>query len=218
MRLGELRRITSAHVHLEHGVIHVPGTKTDNARRQIPIEENLYDLLKQLIERAPSTTSPLIAVPRSDGKGGAADLMKKDLRRAGIDRAELSRDDAEHMVFTFHGLRHTAITHGAVAGHPLTWLLVVAGHSDAEMTRRYLDVAAVVRPSFGEPHPPLLTIPVRPVTGDVTEGPNRQKQSGQLRGVSPNSHGRLATPAGIPRYFAAGNPLSRRCVYATWMS
>lgn len=97
----------------------------------------------------------LVNVPRADGKGGTSDLMRLDLEAAGLTRADLFRDDERHMPFTFHGLRHTAITHWAVAGRPQHWLLAVAGHVSPAMTRRYLDLAAVVRGKFGTPHPPL---------------------------------------------------------------
>jgi integrase len=88
-------------------------------------------------------------------KGGAADLMRTDLKLALITRADLTRDDAEQAPFTFHGLRHTAITHWYVAGKDETVLKLVAGHAMNEMTRRYLDAAALGRSTFGQPHPPL---------------------------------------------------------------
>ncbi len=153
MRRSEIERLTATDVDLEHGLITVRGKKTSAAKRQIPIEPALAPLLAILV--GTRKTGALVDVPRADGKGGSSDLVKKDLERAGVTRADLSRDDAEHMPFTFHGMRHTAITHWAVAGQPLTWLLVVAGHTDAEMTRRYLDKAAVVRGRFGDPHPEL---------------------------------------------------------------
>lgn len=81
--------------------------------------------------------------------------MRQDLESAGLTRADLFRDDERHMPFPFHGCRHTAITHWAVAGRPRHWLLAVAAHVSPEMTRRYLDLAAVVRGKFGSPHPTL---------------------------------------------------------------
>jgi hypothetical protein len=59
------------------------------------------------------------------------------------------------MPFTFHGLRHTAITHWAVAGKSQLFLLTVAGHMDVTMTKKYLGKAASVSAKFGQPHPPL---------------------------------------------------------------
>lgn len=59
------------------------------------------------------------------------------------------------MPFTVHGLRHSAITHWAVAGKGQLFLLTVAGHLDVTMTKRYLGKAASVSAKFGTPHPPL---------------------------------------------------------------
>jgi hypothetical protein len=59
------------------------------------------------------------------------------------------------MPFTFHGLRHTAITHWAMAGKSQLFLLTVAGHMDVTMTKKYLGKAASVSAKFGTPHPPL---------------------------------------------------------------
>lgn len=59
------------------------------------------------------------------------------------------------MPFTFHGLRHTCITHWVVAGRDQLFLLTAGGHTDVEMTRRYLAAAASLSAKFGKPHPPL---------------------------------------------------------------
>ena len=166
-RRGEIARLSVGDVDLEHDIITVRGTKTNAAKRQIPIEPALRPLLAHLLAAHTADREAraaggedvgrvaLFVVPRGDGKGGSSDLMKKDLERAKIDRADLSRDDASHMPFTFHGLRHTAVTHWAMAGKGQSWLQLVAGHTDTAMTMRYLDSAAVVRGRFGEPHPTM---------------------------------------------------------------
>jgi integrase len=143
----------AADVDLEHDLITVRGTKSNAATRQVPVEPTFRALLALLVKEAPG--GPLVNVPRADGKGGTSDLVRHDLETARLTRADLARDDERHMPFTFHGMRHTAITHWAVAGRPQHWLLAVAGHVSPEMTRRYLDLAAVVRKNFGTPHPKL---------------------------------------------------------------
>lgn len=155
MRLSEMPRFEAKHIDFEHDIISVPGKKTDAAVRQVPIDKSLRPLLKILAKERPE--GPLLDCPRSDGKWGSSWLMKHDLGLAELKRADLFRDDDSFMPFTFHGTRHTAITHWAVAGQPLFWLLAVAGHTDPKMTQRYLDSAAVIRSTgkFGTPHPPL---------------------------------------------------------------
>ena len=78
-----------------------------------------------------------------------------DLAKAELTRADLHRDDDAIMPFTFHGLRHTCITHWAVAGRDQLFLLTCAGHMDVQMTKRYLGKAASVSSKFGEAHPVL---------------------------------------------------------------
>ena len=43
----------------------------------------------------------------------------------------------------FHDLRHTALTHEAAAGNPLTYIQLKAGHSQAAITERYIHAAQV---------------------------------------------------------------------------
>lgn len=153
MRRSELARLRASDVDFEHGLITVRGKKTTAAKRQVPIEPALRPLLQVLCHER--KVGPLLDAPRADGKGGASDLTKKDLERAKLSRADLFRDDADHMPFTFHGFRHAAITHWVVAGRNQLWLLLTAGHMDVSMTRRYLGKAEVLRATFGTPHPPL---------------------------------------------------------------
>lgn len=201
MRRSELARLEAADVDLEHEVIRVRGTKTAAAKRTIPIEPHLGPLLVMLVAQRP--TGALLDVPRADGKGGSSDLVKKDLERAKLTRPDLTRDDAEHMPFTFHGLRHTCITHWTVAGRNQLFLLTAGGHTDVEMTKRYLAAASSLSAKFGAPHPPLpasllgaeTPAEFRPGIGFLAKGP--QKQNGQPRRITRNSHVALATPAGI---------------------
>lgn len=153
MRRGELERMTVEDIDFDHERITVRGSKTDAAYREVPIEPALLPLLKRLAKERKS--GPLLEVPSGQGTNGTADLMKADLERAKLTRAALYRDDAHMMPFTFHGLRHTAITHWATSGKSQLFLLTVAGHMDITMTKKYLGKAASVSAKFGTPHPPL---------------------------------------------------------------
>lgn len=152
-RRSELERATVEDIDFEHERITVRGSKTDAAYRQVPIEPALLPLLRRLAKEL--KTGPLLRVPSGQGTNGTADLMRLDLQRAKLTRAALYRDDAHMMPFTFHGLRHTAITHWAVGGKSQLFLLTVAGHMDVTMTKKYLGKAASVSAKFGTPHPPL---------------------------------------------------------------
>lgn len=161
LRAGELRALTQEGVDLEHDVIHVrrqnragraiARTKTRAGRRPVPIEPTLRPLLVALSDRA-EPGKPLLHVPPPED---CAELVRKDLRTAGCTHEELYADDGARQHFTFHGLRHRCLTHWAVAGKPLQWLLAAAGHTSYEVTQRYVDQAMVLRTSFGIAHPPL---------------------------------------------------------------
>jgi integrase len=140
-------------IDFEHERITVRGSKSDAAYREIPIEPALLPLLRKMAKEL--KTGPLLQVPSGQGRNGTADLMKVDLERAKLTRGALYRDDAHMMPFTFHGLRHTAITHWAVAGKSQLFLLTVAGHMDITMTKKYWGKAASVSAKFGTPHPAL---------------------------------------------------------------
>lgn len=46
----------------------------------------------------------------------------------------------------FHDLRHTALTHEAAAGNPQTYIQMKAGHSQGQITERYIHAAQVLFP------------------------------------------------------------------------
>jgi site-specific recombinase XerD len=151
MRVGD--------VDLEQETIKVRGKKSDAAKRTVPIEPSLRPFVEMLVAASAkdgSNAPELLTVPKGGGgKGGSSDLTRQDLERAQLTRPDLTRDDADHMPFTFHGLRHTCITHWTVAGRDHLFLLTVAGHTDVSMTRRYLAAASSLSAKFGEPHPSL---------------------------------------------------------------
>jgi Phage integrase family len=124
--------------------------------------------------------APLLRIPPPED---CAELVRKDLLASRSAREELHADDGERQHFTFHGLRHTCLTHWAVAGRPLQWLLLAAGHTSSEVTQRCVDSAVVLRGTFGQPHPPLPEALVREVAENTMRNtmPNASKLSKLLR-------------------------------------
>ncbi len=163
-RVGELRGLVPESLDFEHAIINVrkqrrarkegeaklSRTKTSAGRRQVPMEANLIPLLRVLAE-VTGDGEPLLRIPPAED---CAEKVRDDLITAGCDREELFADDAERQPFTFHGLRHTCLTHWAVAGKGAQWLSA-AGHTDLATIMGYIDVAAMLSGSFGQPHAPL---------------------------------------------------------------
>ena len=222
LRRSEAERLQAEDVDLEHGTIKVRRSggrrgKSDAAFRTVPIEGSLAPLMAVLLAETPS--GALLDVPVAHGRNGAADLMKKDLVRAGLVRADLTRDDAQHMPFTFHGLRHTAITHWVVSGKSELFLLTAAGHSDLTMTKRYLAKGAAVSAKFGQPHPPVPASLVgktpipgdqAPVTEAVTEDRARPRRGWKKRSPVVGPPGLERTRGGATND-GASTTIARQC-------
>jgi integrase len=66
--------------------------------------------------------------------------MRKAIKKAGIERP----------FPTWHGLRHTALTHDAAAGNPAVYVQARAGHAQATMTERYVHAAQVALPGAAD--------------------------------------------------------------------
>ncbi len=224
IRQGECRGLVATDVDLEHEVINIrrqrkargtaSRTKTRAGIRQVPIHPRLRPLLEALVMRATlehakrkqvdpdAKSGPLVHVPPVED---CAERVREDLRKAGCTRDELYRDDAERYHFTFHGLRHTCLTHWAVAGLPLAQLMAAAGHADMSATQGYLDLGSILRGQrFGEPHPPIPAALLQSTVDSIDAGaPSKRVQRQKAKGpnpcgFSPSSHDRfLATPAGI---------------------
>jgi integrase len=62
--------------------------------------------------------------------------LKPALERAGITKP----------FRPFHDLRHTALTHEAAAGNPMAYVQLKAGHSQSQITERYIHASQVLFP------------------------------------------------------------------------
>ena len=62
--------------------------------------------------------------------------IRPALRRAGITKP----------FRPFHDLRHTALTHEGAAGNPMSYIQLTAGHSQSQITERYIHAAQVLFP------------------------------------------------------------------------
>ncbi len=69
---------------------------------------------------------PQLGTPLDPSK--LSGYMRKAIEAAGIERP----------IATWHGLRHTALTHDAASGNPAVYVQARAGHAQATMTERYV--------------------------------------------------------------------------------
>jgi len=158
-RAAELRGLSLADdVDLEHGTVHIhrsldgvgtPKPTKSKCPRRFAIEPALVPLLAAL--RAEGTaTVKMPAVQQS-----LSQCLRRELKRAGVDRAERHRRTATSLPITFHDLRATGITWAAVRGDDALKIMQRAGHENYPTTLRYIRTAEAVRAGFGDVFPPL---------------------------------------------------------------
>jgi integrase len=90
-------------------------------------KRSAYNGDDDLVFAHPSRGTPL------DPARLSREYMKPALKAAGITKP----------FRPFHDLRHTALTHEAAAGNPLTYIQMKAGHSQAAITERYIHAAQI---------------------------------------------------------------------------
>ncbi len=129
----------------------VKSTKTGVSRR-IPMEAELYPLLRMLHDEAGGKGRVVAAMP---SPGMLSRKLKHYLAKAGVKRAELFAADATRKAITFHDLRATGITWMAARGDDPLRVKQRAGHSSFSTTEGYIREAENLGASFGRVFPPL---------------------------------------------------------------
>lgn len=127
MRPGEIYRLRREDVDLSLCCVQVRSGRTCNATRHIPLTERAYATLKRRI--AQSQTEWLFSCPFDSSKP-VLDVRKA--HDAAVRRAKIFPP------FRLYDLRHTALTRMAMAGIDLATLKELAGHSQIQMTMRYV--------------------------------------------------------------------------------
>jgi integrase len=151
MRRGELLALRWRDVELLDGRLHVREAlvrgrlttpKSRAGRRMIELGPRTRDLLTQHWQR--STFQAYDELVFSHPQKGTP-LDPSRLTRAYLRRA-LNRAGITGTFRPFHDLRHTALTHEAAAGNPMTYIQHRAGHSQAAITERYIHTAQILFP------------------------------------------------------------------------
>lgn len=149
MRRGELLALRWRDVRLLDGVVQVREAlvegrlttpKSRASRRLIELGPRTNKLLAEhwrwstfqadedFVFCHPQLGSPL------DPSKLARSYLRPALKRAGITKP----------FRPFHDLRHTALTHEAAAGNPMAYIQLKAGHSQSQITERYIHAAQVL--------------------------------------------------------------------------
>jgi integrase len=151
MRRGELLALRWRDVHLLEGHVHVREAlvkgrfttpKSQRGRRRIELGPRTLALLQKHWQRTAFQgddelvfSHPQLGTPLDPSKLTRL-YMRPALKRAGITKP----------FRPFHDLRHTALTHEAAAGNPISYIQLKAGHSQSQITERYIHSAQVLFP------------------------------------------------------------------------
>jgi integrase len=155
MRRGELLalrwrdvRLLEGHVQVREALVkgRLTTPKSRSSRRLIELGPRTLALLQKHWQRTAFQGEDefVFCHPRLGTTLDPAKLtrvyMRPALKRAGIDKP----------FRPFHGLRHTALTHEAAAGNPMSYIQLKAGHSQSAITERYIHAAQVLFPGAAE--------------------------------------------------------------------
>lgn len=125
MRRRELVDLQRRDVNLEDGVVTVVKGKSEDAKRDIPVDGEALKLLREWVASQDLDSSdPLFPGLHYNYVG---DAWRKIRDKAGVEDV------------TVHGLRHTYGVHSARAGTPMVTLMKRMGHANLETTMRYTD-------------------------------------------------------------------------------
>jgi integrase len=161
VRASELRGVEWADVDLEHGVVFIHRTLADDGNldttkgevpRRFKIEPELMPLLRAMHKESGGVGRVFDPFPMEKH---LAPMIRRDLKRAGVTRAELFAHDKTRKQMTFHDLRSTGITWMAVRGDDPLKIKHRAGHKQFSTSEGYIREAEAVRDGFGAPFPAL---------------------------------------------------------------
>jgi integrase len=151
MRRGELLALRWKDVRLLEGQVRVREAlvksrfttpKSRASKRLIELGPRTKDLLAGHWRQSPFQGDeelvfchPEKGTPLDPGKLARV-YLKPALERAGVTKP----------FRPFHDLRHTSLTHEAAAGNPMAYVQLKAGHSQSQITERYIHAAQVLFP------------------------------------------------------------------------
>jgi integrase len=134
MRPEEVFRIRGENIDFTQMTIFNPFGKTKAARRMIPMTDNVSSLLKRHVKEA-ERLATLFVFPSPNNVQMPIGSVKK-AHRSAVDRAEIKPH------FRLYDLRHTFATRAAASDMNLPTLAAILGHTNIQMTMRYVHPAA----------------------------------------------------------------------------
>jgi integrase len=128
LRIGEALALRWCDLDFEAGVVHVPGTKTEGSKADVPMAAPLRAELEAHRRRSPGVGTALLfrtASGRAQGRHNAARAIRAAGERAGLDGEK---------PLSPHDLRHSCAALLLAAGVPATRVAAILRHADTRVT------------------------------------------------------------------------------------
>ncbi len=140
MRTEEMARLRWRDVDLQHGRVNLEKDKT-NDPRDWDLRPDVVEALGRWKQRSEPHTKPEDHVFSESGVPLSvehlAEQIRNDLRRVGVERAQLFEGSETRQRFRAHDLRATFVTVALATGRTETWVSDRTGHDGHSMIERY---------------------------------------------------------------------------------
>jgi integrase len=133
MRPEEVFRLEIKNVDLENRMIFNPFGKTKTAKRYVPMEDEVFEVMKRRVQAAKGHW--IFCSPEGPGRAENPDIHIQGVRKA-HDAAIRRAGIREH--FRLYDLRHTYATRAAQSSMDVLTLASMLGHTKVQMTMRYV--------------------------------------------------------------------------------
>lgn len=147
MRPGEVYSLTSEDIDLDRGLIIIRQGKTDSARREFPLPDEIRGMLES---RVRNSVNGLLFAGGKQGQAkgnptGENPIVKvTNAHNAAVERANKTAQNEKRRTiapFRLYDLRHTCATHLVEAGVDLETIRVLLGWSNLAMLKRYVHLS-----------------------------------------------------------------------------
>jgi integrase len=151
LRVGELGDLRWRDVDLAHRVLHIPGTKTDAADRDVRVLDRLGEELMRWKLAVPWAGLNDLVFPTATGRRRDKDNLRERVLAPAVREANRARQARGLLPLsrglTPHSLRRTFISLLLASGRPVPYVQRQAGHKDARTTLNIY--AQVIDTDFG---------------------------------------------------------------------
>lgn len=142
LRSGEAKALSLSDLDLARSIVRLDTNKTNDPRawaldRGVALALEAWCTHHHPRHPRPPLDALVFALPDGGALEVRADAFRRDLKRAGVKRAELFERSDTRAPIRLHDLRATFVTLSLASGKSETWVADRTGHRSSEMINRY---------------------------------------------------------------------------------